>query len=79
MDKTKIPLLDWKMLVTGPSKAELLWNSHLSKNIKLADMDLDIFKTDRMDLDNVKIVEPKQTSSLAETFRKSYPGILVIG
>ena len=79
IDKNKIPLLDWKVLLTGPSRAGLLWNSHLSKNIKLADMDLDIFKTDRMDLDNVKTVEHKHTSSLAETFRKSYPGILVIG
>ena len=79
IDKNKIPLLDWKMLVTGPSRAGLLWNSHLSKNIKLADMDLDIFKTDRMDLDNVKTVEPKQTSSLAETVKKSYPVIFVIG
>ena len=67
------------MLVTGPSKAGLVGNSHLSKNIKLLDMDLDIFKTDRIDLDNVKAVKPKHASSLAETVRKSYPGILVIG
>jgi hypothetical protein len=69
MDKNKIPLLDWKIFLTGPSKAGLPEKSHLSKNIKLFDMDLD----------NVKTVEPKHESSLAETVRKSYPGIPFIG
>ena len=67
----QIPLLDMKLLRNIPSLSGLVGNNHLSRNVKLLDINRDI-------LDDNKLVERKTNetleSSYGEAFRKAYPG-----